>query len=229
MNLINKLHKSKILGMIFHTLDYCLQRELKDCKSVLDLGCGPSSPIQFCKNIEYSLGVEAFRPYLEETKKKNIHSRYLDKKIEELDFPERSFDAVIMIEVLEHLSEEVGSKILAKAEKWARKKVILSTPNGFFPMDAVDGNSYQRHLSGWGEKELNRLGFRCYGVSGIRFFYLGKNVVHSLINEKNNIFSNMRFKPKKLFYLINSLAQIFSYFFPSVAFGLFAVKLKKNV
>lgn len=229
MSTIKKLHSSKILGKIFHTLDYCLQRELSDCESVLDLGCGPSSPLQHCRNIKYSLGVEAFSPYLEESRKKEIHSEYLDKKIEELDFPEKSFDAVIMIEVLEHLSENAGYEILKKAEKWARKKIILSTPNGFFPMDAVDDNSFQRHLSGWGNKKLEKLGFKCHGVSGAKFFYLKKNAVHSLINEEGNIFSNMRFGPKKLFYIINSLVQIFSYFFPSLSFGLFAVKYKKNV
>lgn len=227
--MISKLHKSKFLGRIFHTLDYCLQKELRDCESVLDLGCGPSSPLQYCKNIKYSVGVEAFGPYLEESKKKKIHSEYLDKKIEELDFPENSFDAVILIEVLEHLPEKTGYEILKKAEKWARKKIILSTPNGFFSMDAVDSNLYQKHLSGWNNKKLNELGFKCYGVSGIKFFYLSKNAVHSLINEKDNIFSNIRFGPKKVFYLINALVQIFSYFFPRRSFGLFAVKYKKNV
>lgn len=224
--IINNLHRSKFLGKIFHTLDYCLQKELKDCESVLDLGCGPSSPLQYCKNVKYSVGVEAFLPYLEESKKKNIHSEYSDKKIEELDFPENSFDAVIMIEVLEHLPEKLGMKILKKAEKWSRKKVIISTPNGYFPMDSVDGNLFQRHLSGWDGEKIKKLGFKCHGVSGVKFFYLKKNAVHSLVAEEGNIFSNMRFRPKKFFYLINSITQIFSYFFPKTAFGLFAVKNK---
>lgn len=148
--IINKLHKSMLLGRIFHTLDYCLRRELKDCKTVLDLGCGPSSPLQYCKDIEYSVGVETFKPYLEKSKDKKIHTEYIEKKIEEIDFPEDSFDAVIMIEVLEHLSKKTGKDIIKKASKWTRKKVIISTPNGYFSMDAVDKNNFQRHLSGWG-------------------------------------------------------------------------------
>jgi len=224
--IINKLHKSKFLGKIIHTLDYCLQNELKNCETVLDLGCGPSSPLQYCKNIKRSVGVEAFAPYLEQSKKKKIHSEYLDQKIEDLDFPENSFDAVIMIEVLEHLPEEIGIEILKKAEKWARKKVVVSSPNGYFPMEAVDGNLFQRHLSGWNSEKFKKMGFKCYGVSGVKFFYLKKNAVHSLISEDGNIFSNIRFKPKQLFYSINGFVQIFSYFFPTVAFGLFAVKNK---
>ncbi len=175
------------------------------------------------------MGVEAFGPYLDESKKNKIHSEYSDKKIEKLDFPENSFDAVIMIEVLEHLPEKIGLEILQKSEKWAKNKVIVSTPNGYFPMDAVDGNIFQKHLSGWSNARLKTMGFKCYGVSGIKFFYLNKNSVHSLINETDNIFSNIRFKPKKFFYIINSFAQIFSHYIPSISFGIFAVKYKKNV
>ena len=224
--MINKLRKSRLPGKIIHTLDYCLQWELKDCESVLDLGCGPSSPLQYCKNIKYSIGVEAFQPYLEESKRKNIHTEYLKQRIEEVDFSRDSFDAVIMIEVLEHLTKETGLEILEKAEKWAKNKIIISTPNGYFPMGAVDSNAFQRHLSGWNIDALEKLGFKCYGVSGLKSLYLKENIVHSLNNEKDNIFSNIRFRPKKIFYVINGLLQVFSYYFPKKAFGLFAIKNK---
>ena len=224
--MISKLRKSRLLGKIIHTLDYCLQWELKDCESVLDLGCGPSSPLQYCKNIKYSIGVEAFQPYLEESKRKNIHTEYLKQRIEEVDFSRDSFDAVIMIEVLEHLTKETGLEILEKAEKWAKNKIIISTPNGYFPMGAVDSNAFQRHLSGWNIDALEKLGFKCYGVSGLKSLYLKENIVHSLNNEKDNIFSNIRFRPKKIFYVINGLLQVFSYYFPKKAFGLFAIKNK---
>lgn len=131
--IIKKLYHHPLVSRIFHTLVYCLRQELKDCETVLDIGCGAFSPLQYCKNIKYSVGVEPFKPYLEKSKKKKIHTKYINKRVEELDFPEDSFDAVIMIEVLEHLPKKVGYEILKKAEKWARKKVIVSTPNGYFP------------------------------------------------------------------------------------------------
>lgn len=226
--LINKLHKSIFLGRIFHTLDYCLQRELKDCKTVLDLGCGPSSPLQYCKNINYSVGVEIFKPYLEKSKDKKIHTEYIEKKIEDVDFPENSFDAVILIEVLEHLPEDIGNKVLINAEKWAKNKIIVSTPNGYFPMETVDKNNYQKHLSGWNINKLCESNFKCYGLSGAKFFYLKKNTVQSILNNES-FYSNIRFRPKKLFYLINGIVQIFSYFIPEISFGILAVKYKKYV
>ena len=76
----NKLHKSDFWEELFHDIDYCLSKELKDCETCLDLGCGPSSPLQYCKNIKYSIGVETFSPYLKESKRKKIHTEYFEEK-----------------------------------------------------------------------------------------------------------------------------------------------------
>jgi len=224
-NLINQFYHNKFFSRIFHTTVYCLQRELEDCQSVLDIGCGPNSPLQYCRNIKYSIGVEPFKPYLEESEKRKIHTKYLDKKIEELNFPKDSFDAVIMVEVLEHLPKNTGLKIIEKAEKWAKKKVIITTPNGFFPMGRVDNNIWQKHLSGWTPTEFRKLGFRCHGQAGIKFFYNRENETESIIDEtKTDNYANIRFKPKKLFYLINALFQILSFYIPKISFELFVVK-----
>ncbi|MCX5657815.1 MAG: class I SAM-dependent methyltransferase [Candidatus Omnitrophica bacterium] len=216
------------MGRIFHSLNYCLQKELVGCNSVLDLGCGPSSPLQHCVNVKYSVGVEAFRHYLEETQKRMIHTKYINKRIEELDFPENNFDAVIMLEVLEHLPQKEGYEIIKKAEKWARKKIILSTPNGYFPMEEVDNNIYQNHLSGWDVGKLKKEGFLIRGLSGAKIMYSSENRVKSIIgNNKEVIFANLRFKPKEIVYTVNAIAQIAVHYFPRLAFGLWAIKRKK--
>jgi len=157
--LINLIHKSFLLGFFIRTLDYCLQKELKECKTVLDIGCGPSSPIQRCLNIKYSVGVEPFIPYLNLSIKNKIHSKYLAKKIEELDFPKRSFDAVIMIEVIEHLPKKTALEIMRKASLWAKKKVIISSPNGYLEQQELDNNPLQKHLSGWSYSTMMKLGY----------------------------------------------------------------------
>jgi len=51
-------YRNKWISRFLHTSVYCLQRELRGCDSVLDLGCGPSSPTQYC-GVLYSVGVEA--------------------------------------------------------------------------------------------------------------------------------------------------------------------------
>lgn len=218
--------KSKLIGSIVHTLNFNLESSLDDCTSVLDLGCGPSSPVQFCKNITYSVGVDAFDQYLKQSKKQKIHTEYIQHNFLDLDFPPKSFDAIVLIEVLEHLSKKDGLRILKKASNWAKKKVIISTPNGYFPMGEVDNNSFQRHLSGWTVDDLNKLGFKSHGVSGFKFFYHTENQVISLSHSQNN-FANIRLYPQPLFYLLNGLLQPIAYFFPRFAFGLYAVKTLK--
>ncbi|MFH1744572.1 MAG: class I SAM-dependent methyltransferase [bacterium] len=222
MNLANTLRKLKFLGKIFHTLDYCLQRELRDCESVLDLGCGPSSPLQYCKNVKYSIGVEAFTPYLAETQKRKIHTEYINKRIEEVDFPENSFDAVIMIEVLEHFPKETGYEILKKADKWAKKKIIVSSPNGFLAQKEVDSNPLQKHLSGWDYEKMKSLDFKCYGLAGLKFLW---HEIESDTMESSQL-QRIRLKPKIFWLAVASLTQIGIYYLPFYSFGLLSVKQK---
>ena len=80
--------------------DY-LKKGLRDCSSVLDLGCGYDSPIQHC-DVTFSVGVDLFDPYLQESKKKAIHNEYIKADIRKVEFELESFDAIIAIEVLEH-------------------------------------------------------------------------------------------------------------------------------
>ncbi len=218
---IDKFHKSYFLGRIFHTLNYCLQRELADCESVLDIGCGPSSPLQYCRNIKYSVGVEPFKPYLEESKKKKIHTKYINKRIEDLDFPEGSFDAVIMVDILEHLSKEEGKKLLAKAEKWANKKIIINTPNGFIGQLGIDNNPYQKHQSGWTYEEMKTNDFKCWGLAGLKILRKNKDKNSSM---GDDLTVSIRFNPKIFWFLIATFSQIFTYYFPKYAFEIFCTK-----
>lgn len=217
-SLISRLHHFPVFERMFHTLSYCLREELKDCQTVLDLGCGWSSPLQFCKNIEYSVGVEAYKPYLIESKRNRVHSKYINKKIEEVSFSDNSFDAVILIEVLEHLPEKIGRRVLAKAERWARKKVIVTSPNGFTKQGSFDNNSLQKHLSGWGALAMKGLGFQSSGLQGLKMLRQSTDVHLGELTE------TIRFRPKLFWFVISAASQLFAYYTPSLAFDLFSVK-----
>jgi len=219
--IIKKLYHHPIISQIFHTLVYCLRKELKDCDSVLDLGCGPDSPIKYC-GVKYSVGVDAFRPYIEESKKKKIHNKYVLEDITRVDFKPKSFDAVITIDVLEHLEKEQGRKLLEKAEKWARKKVIVSTPNGYLPQKNIDKNPFQLHRSGWTVEEMKNLGYKAYGMAGWKF--LRRENISQKVNQEGDIFSTIRFKPKIFWLIVSELTQAITYYFPKLAFEVFYVK-----
>ena len=117
--LIDYLYPKSFFGRLFHTRVYCLKKELAGCNSVLDLGCGPNSPVQFC-SVSNKVGVESFKPYLESSKRKKIHDQYLLADVTKVKFKPRSFDAVILIDVLEHLDKVQGENLL--------KKVFLNVP-----------------------------------------------------------------------------------------------------
>jgi len=219
-NIIHILYHNRILSRLFPTVVHCLIKELGNCRTVLDLGCGPDSPLQYCGKMDLSIGVEAFQPYITKSSAKKIHHKYLHKKVEDLYFPENSFDAVIMIELLEHLPAEAGLLLLEKAEKWAAEKVIVTTPNGFLPQKNLDGNELQQHLSGWTTDDFKTRGFSVYGLSGLKV--LRRESGEETMGD--NVLGSIRFSPKFLWMAIATLSQMAVYRLPELAFELFCVK-----
>ena len=202
-----------IVGRIYHTvlppwLSY-LGRELRGCETVLDLGCGRNSTLQYV-SVPYSLGIEIFEPYLEESRKRRIHTDYICADINDIEFRENSFDAVLAIELIEHLTKEDGLRLIKKMERWARVKVIIVTPNSFLPQDEYDDNFRQIHLSGWNVREFNGLGYNVYGKGGWKI----------LKREK----AELRFKPELFWRIVSDITQKLTRFVPRYAFQLFCVK-----
>ncbi len=153
-----------------HTYVSILEREVVGtCQSLLDVGCGASSPIRhFAARLGYSVGVDAFEASLAASQAARIHHAY--KRVDVLQigrsFPSKSFDCVVALDLIEHLQKADGLELIAMMEGIARKKVIVFTPNGFLPQPPYDGNKFQEHLSGWEVAEMEALGFRVVGVNG---------------------------------------------------------------
>ncbi len=187
-----------------------LKEWLADCDSVLDLGCGSDSPLKLVKNVRNKVCVEAFEPYILKSKKSGIHDKYIKSNIAEVDFPDRSFDAVIILDVLEHMEKEQALEMINKIKKWARKRVILSTPNGHMPQEEIHNNPLQKHICSFSVDELEKMGFKVYGFNGLKF--LRKKVL-----EDNRL---------SIFWKIFAdITQIYIYFMhkPKLAFNLCAV------
>jgi len=193
---------------IFPPLSCNLKNALANCDAVLDLGCGCNSLLQHC-NVSFSVGVELFEPYLQESRKKGIHSQYIKADIRKIEFSPKSFDAVIAIDVLEHLTKEEGAELLGKMDHWSRKKIIIFTPNGYIWQGDYDHNPLQQHRSGWTVEELKRSGFAVFGINGWKRLrgYQG----------------SIRYKPAFM-YGISDLTQKVTYRVPQLAFQILAIK-----
>lgn len=192
-----------------------LREELRGCRNVLDLGCGERSPLRLIKDNPayaglYSVGVDIFSPYImKNLEGQRIHSEYINQNIFEIDFPEKSFDCALLLDVIEHFTREDFLAFLPKLEKIA-KKIIIITPNGFNEQDSYDDNPYQKHLSGWTVDDFEKLGFSCRGMSGLKSF--------------STFYGRLKRKPYLLGVLISDITQLFLYNKPRQAFHLIAIK-----
>jgi len=196
--------------------DWCYYRqlthELRNIDSVLDLGCGADSPLSKIKKDFSSVGVDIFPPSIKQSKKKKIHNKYYRFNVLKIDkhFKKKSFDAVIALDLIEHLKKQEGIEFLKKIEKIAKKKIILLTPNGFTEQDPLRGNPYQVHQSGWTAKDFQKRGYRVYGMRGLKFI--------------RGECATIEYQPWFFWGAVSTLSQLVVYFFPRLAYQLFAIK-----
>jgi len=196
-------------SVLFPDLSIMLKKELFGCDTVLDLGCGNHSPLLICK-IPFSVGVELSEPSLLESRRKGIHDQYILADIRQIEFKPKSFDAVVATEVLEHLTKQEGAQLLSKMEYWARKKIVLITPNGYIRQGTNNNNPLQEQKSGWSVAELRKLKFKVFGLQGWKRL-------------RENKFS-VKYKPTFLWGRVSDLTQKITYYYPKLAFQLLAIK-----
>ena len=193
-----------------------LEKAVGKCKTLLDLGCGPQSPIEFFSKNLYSVGVDAFAPSIEESKKRNIHNKYLQIDVfdVEKEIKPGSFDCVVASDFIEHFTKEEGARLIAIMERIAGEKVIIFTPSGFFPQGEYGDNPLQAHKSGWSPGDLRNRGYRVIGINGWK----------PLRGE----LAEVKHRPRALWIFISDLTQIFVRNRPEKAFQILAVKSKER-
>ena len=191
-----------------------LEREIVGtCETLLDVGCGATSPIQrFSKRLRHSVGVDSFEPYLERSRAAGIHSEYrlVDALQIEQHFAPRSFDCVLASELAEHLPKQDGLRLMHMMEKIAKRKVIIVTTNGFLPQGGCDDNVRQAHLCGWSVAEMRDLGYRVIGIHGWK--------------PLRGAYGLPRWRPYALWDRISLLSQVLAKRCPTCAFEMLCVK-----
>lgn len=96
-------------------------------RSILEIGCGDGIVTRVIAK-EYDVtGLELSSTGVEETSKLGITC--LQGSIAELPFPDKSFDLVLVSEVLEHLDEEIFLSGLAEVARVASKHILVTVPN----------------------------------------------------------------------------------------------------
>ncbi len=208
--LYNAFSRYCIPNLVYHLR--CLIRRNA---SVVDLGCGPSSPLRFVRKGR-SLGVDAGKDAIAESKRQNIFSDYLVADITKHKFTQK-FDVACAFDVLNMLDKKDSLKLLNKMEHMAKRVVVL-VPNGVLAepanMEAVAKSKYKtefkylRYRSSWTAKEMRRLGYKVIGINGLKLLRTSNAVPRIPI----------------IGVLLSDFSQYFVQYFPSMAFHLLCYK-----
>lgn len=159
----------KVYSNLFFTLAFFISKEMHNNQGVLDIGCGKASPLRMITKSSSSVGLDLYRSYILKCKALSIHDDYVLGDAKKLPFKNQSMDLALSVEVIEHLKKRDGLEIIEEMQRVVRKKIILTTPNGYLPAYAgSDDNPVERHESGWIRDDLEKLGFRVHGLNGMR-------------------------------------------------------------
>jgi len=188
-----------------------LAQNLFDCNSILDLGCGNNSPLQYFPHMSSrACGIDIFYPYLKESQIKGVHRKYILANILNICIKTKSFDCVLALDLIEHLEKEEAFELINTMESIARKKVIIFTPNGFLQQKPYDGNQYHIHKSGWVCEDLEKLGFTPFGFFGLK----------GLRGE----YCKIKFKPRFFWFIVSEMTQPFVFRLPRFASQILFIK-----
>lgn len=131
-------------------------RSKKDPEHFLDIGAGAGSWLEAVKPwfLESKwIALEAWKPYIDRFCLWDRYQMVIEGDAREKPFPE--VDAVIMGDVLEHVTKEEAILIWEKARKASRQLTILSIPVIHYPQGHVHDNPYQEHVKDdWSHEEV---------------------------------------------------------------------------
>ena len=199
-----------------YVYDTWIKRDLQDCETVLELGCGSGSPVLRAGYGPKTTAMEIYPSYVAQHNAKKDYKICFVNDILKWQYPAKQYDAVVAFDVLEHLDKQAidNFDLFDKMERCARKKVILFTPNGFTENDEVDGDPYQKHKSAWEPSDFTKRGYTVVGATGSRRL-LGESALP-------------KYKPMRAWWLLSIITQPFVYDKPMMAFHSYAVKQIKQ-
>ena len=135
-----------------------------DIITILDVACGLSFKSKYIP-AQLRVGVDIYEEYFKHIESDVPYAviKYDIRKLNEIFVP-KSFDLVIALDVIEHLTKEESLELIKQCEKIAKLGVVLETPKGYIPQNldiqGHGGHEWQTHRSAWEPEELEKLGYK---------------------------------------------------------------------
>lgn len=103
-------------------------------ESVLDVGCGFGPLTEFLRTKGLTAtGVDLLAECVDEGNKRYPEADLRVAKSEDLEFPDKSFDTVVLKDVIHHVYEEDDvAAFLAGVRRVARRRIVILDPNPMF-------------------------------------------------------------------------------------------------
>lgn len=191
-----------------------------DVKTVLDLGCGTG---EYMKFVSYKknwrvFGVEIYPEAIEQTIASGVYERIYKSDVLKLpkSLTSKKFDLVFSLQVIEHVPKHRVFKNLSNWEKLSRKRILITTTNGFIEYEPVgeekETNPFQKHLSGWNPNDFTKRGYSVYG-QGLKYIWGVNGLARSMPKFLLPVFS-----------FISYLFSFFVYLYPNLGLILIAKK-----
>ena len=94
-------------------------------KEILDLGCATGNYCRCLGKLGYSVkGADVNAEYVATARERGVDAVLIEDAV---PFPDRSFDTVLVFEVLEHLADP--EQVIKEAKRLSRHNVLFTTPN----------------------------------------------------------------------------------------------------
>lgn len=164
--------------------------EIKEGDAIIDVGCGSGLFSHFLANHKGTqvIGVDGNANALEFARRKYLNTNLEFKQglIDELNLPKNSFDKIVFLEVIEHISLEQGKQVMRTFHDLLKPggKVVISTPNRkslwpliewtFDILKVVPNMGEEQHEHLYSGKELQEIG-EAAGLKSIK-----KNTINTL-------------------------------------------------
>ena len=135
--------------------DFCIKN---DVHKVLDIGPGEATYYFALQGADITQldGVEIFPPYIDRFGLREKYNQLFAIDIYDFDYSSGPYDLVIFGDVLEHMVEERGRKVLADAVKNSRF-VVVSVPIYGWEQGPAEGNIYEAHVIQYNDTSIREV------------------------------------------------------------------------